>query len=62
MWFSNRWDNSLQCNWMQRDMKEHEEIAKALKRARPSCGRTLRRSAANYTKHSLLIPKTKQLN
>src|SRR5262245_36392031 len=24
-------DHSLQCNWMQRDMNEHEEIAKALK-------------------------------
>src|SRR6266436_6851522 len=35
MWFSSRWivgrDHSLQCNWMQRDMTEHEEIAKALK-------------------------------
>ena len=35
MWFSSRWivgrDHSLQCNWMQRDMNEHEEIAKALK-------------------------------
>ena len=35
MWFNghrlvNR-DHSLQCNWMQRDMNEHEEIAKALK-------------------------------
>jgi RNA polymerase-binding transcription factor len=24
-------DHSLQCNWMELDMKEHEEIAKALK-------------------------------
>ena len=24
-------DHSLQCNWMQRDMNEHEETAKALK-------------------------------
>src|SRR5262245_16396669 len=24
-------NDSLQCNWMQRDMNEHEEIAKALK-------------------------------
>src|SRR5262249_1832684 len=35
MWFSSRWivgrDHSLQCNWMQRDMDKHEEIAKALK-------------------------------
>src|SRR5215813_10401521 len=35
MWFSSRRivgrDHSLQCNWMQRDMNEHEEIAKALK-------------------------------
>ena len=35
MWFSSRWivgrDHSLQYNWMQRDMNEHEEIAKALK-------------------------------
>src|SRR6266566_1474159 len=35
MWFSSRWivgrGHSLQCNWMQRDMTEHEEIAKALK-------------------------------
>src|SRR5262245_52666830 len=35
MWFSSRWivgrDHSLQCNWMQRHMNEHEEIAKALK-------------------------------
>jgi DnaK suppressor protein len=35
LWFSSRWivgrDHSLQCNWMQRDMNEHEEIANALK-------------------------------
>src|SRR6516165_10020346 len=35
MWSGSRWivgrDHSLQCNWMQRDMNEHEEIAKALK-------------------------------
>jgi DnaK suppressor protein len=35
MWFGSRWivgrDHPLQCNWMQRDMNEHEEIAKALK-------------------------------
>src|SRR5215475_11540480 len=35
MWSSSRWivgrDHSLQCNWMQSDMNEHEEIAKALK-------------------------------
>src|SRR5215813_12434653 len=35
MWFSSRWivgrGHSLQCNWMQRAMNEHEEIAKALK-------------------------------
>src|SRR5262249_52921033 len=35
MWSGSRWivgrGHSLQCNWMQRDMNEHEEIAKALK-------------------------------
>src|SRR5262249_43240548 len=34
-WFNSRWivcrDHSLQCNWMQRDMNEHEEKAKLLK-------------------------------
>ncbi len=29
--FIGDWDHSLQCNWMQLDMNEHEEIAKALK-------------------------------
>src|SRR5262249_2727250 len=34
MWFGSRWivgpDHPLQYNWMQRDMNEHEAIAKAL--------------------------------